>query len=181
MSLAPRKPARDERPEATAADVPAGRLIARRPRPVPQPIARPHVETDHTITPAEVAALRARLVRYALTLPDVAVGDSGLDDEAAGIFVRVPRHDGPGFEMREFATLHTHPRWRLSVVLPIDAMVDLQRLGWGRPRSSDGPGPLLLELVRPRAEADVAGLMGVVATAHRALANPQARPQGLSR
>jgi hypothetical protein len=88
---------------------------------------------------------------------------------------------GAGFEMREFATLRSHPRWILTVVLPIEAMVDLQRLGWGRPRPSDAPGPLLLELVRPRAEADIAPLQRVLATAHAAAAHPRSAPQGRSR
>jgi hypothetical protein len=121
------------------------------------------------------------LLRFLLTLPGVALGDSRLDADAAGIFVRVSNEDGTGFEMREFATLRNHPRWSLSVILPADGMVSLQRLGWGRPRSADGSGPLLLELVRPRSEADVEPLERVLATAHRVASNAQVNPQGWNR
>ena len=158
-----------------------GRLVSRSRRPAPPRTPRAQVATDRAPTAAEIAALRGRLLRFALTLPEVALGDSRLDDDAAGIFVRVPGDDGTGFEMREFATLRDRPQWSLSVLVPIDALVDLQRLGWGRPRPADGPGPLLLELARPRSEAEIAPLQGILAAAHRVAANPQAQPQGRNR
>jgi hypothetical protein len=181
VSSPARPPSHGERAGTGPADASVGRIVARRPRPAPPRTPRARVAADRAATPAEISALRARLLRFALTLPEVALGDSRLDDAAAGMFVRVARDDGTGVEMREFATLRDQPRWSLSVVVPIEAMVDLQRLGWGRARPSDGPGPLLLELARPRAEADIAPLQGVLAAAHRVAANPQAQPQGLKR
>ena len=181
MSPTPRRPPRDERAEGGAAHPRAGRPASRRPRPAPGIRARQVDQTGRTATTAEIAALRAQLLRFLLTLPGVALGDSRLDADAAGIFVRVSNEDGTGFEMREFATLRSHPRWSLSVILPVDGMVSLQRLGWGRPRSADGSGPLLLELVRPRSEADVESLQRVLASAHRVASNAQVNPQGWNR
>jgi hypothetical protein len=77
--------------------------------------------------------------------------------------------------MREFATLRSRPRWSLSVLLPIEATVELQRLGWGRPRPTAASGPLLLELVRPRRDDDIEPLQRVVATAHRGAADAHGR------
>jgi len=173
VSPVPRQPSRAERAER-GADNRAGRVVSRRPRPAPPHRPRPKVEIEHGTTPGEVAALRTQVLGFVLTLPEVALGDSRLDADAAGIFVRVSGDDGTPPETREFATLRNHPRWRLSVRVPIGAMVDLQRLGWGRPRPSDEAGPLLLELAGVRNEADVAALQGILAAAHRAAANPQA-------
>jgi hypothetical protein len=181
MSLPAKRRVGDGRAARTPGDAPTGRVVSRGPRPASPLISRPEVASEHQPTRADSAALRGQLLRFALTLPDVALGDSRLDDQAAGIFVRVSRRDEVGFEMREFATMRRHPRWSLSVVLPIATMVDFQRLGWGRAREPDGPGPLLLELVRPRSEADVDPLQGVLATAHRAAADPRAGLQGRNR
>ena len=117
--------------------------------------------------------MRAQLLRFAVTLPDVAIGDSRLDADAAGLFVRASLGDGAAVEMREFATLRNRPRWSLSMLLPIGATAELQRLGWGRTRAPEGSGPWLLELVRPRHEADIRPLQRVIATAHRAAADAQ--------
>jgi hypothetical protein len=125
---------------------------------------------------AEVGELRRLLLRFALGLPDVAIGDSRLDAGAAGLFVRVMVDDEAGFVMREFATLRNRPRWSLSVVLPVGAVAELQRLGWGRPRSADRSlRTLLLELARPRGDADLAPLERALALAHRAAADTHGR------
>ena len=97
MSPGPRQPARDDRVKGGLGptETPAGRLVSQRPRPGPGSglisslTARPR--------PADVSALRDRLLRYVLTLLEVALGGSRLDDDAAGIFVRVSRDGGGGF------------------------------------------------------------------------------------
>jgi hypothetical protein len=177
MSRGSRQPAREDRARAGRAGVPTGRLVTRPQRRaatarIPQ---RRVVDSERSATAAEVSAMRAQLLRFALTLPDVAIGGSRLDAEAAGLFVRLPLDDRAGFEMREFATVRNRPRWSLSVLLPIGATAELQRLGWGRPQASKQSGPLLLELVRPRQEADLLPLQRVIATAHRVAADAQGR------
>ena len=126
-------------------------------------------------TAAELTALRAQLLRFAVTLPAVAIGDSRLYTDAAGLFVRFPFDDGAAVVTREFATVRNRPRWSLSVLLPAGVTAEFQRLGWGRPRPADGSGPLLLELVRPRHQADIRPLQRVIATAHRVAAPAQGR------
>ena len=130
---------------------------------------------ERAATAAELTALRAQLLRFALTLPAVAIGDSRLDVDAAGLFVRVPLDDGAAVEMREFATVRTRPRWSLSVLLPVGVTAEFQRLGWGRPRPADGSGPLLSSWCGPASEADIRPLQRVIATAHRAAADAQGR------
>jgi len=126
-------------------------------------------------TAAQVTALRAQLLRYAVTLPAVAIGDSRLHTDAAGLFVRFPLDDGAAVVTREFATLRNQPRWSMSVLLPAGVTAEFQRLGWGRPRPAYGSAPLLLELVRPRHQADIRPLQRVIATAHRVAAPAQGR------
>ncbi|MDA0162599.1 hypothetical protein OM076_20160 [Solirubrobacter ginsenosidimutans] len=128
---------------------------------------------DRDATAAELAALRAHLLRFAVTLPAVAIGDSRLDADAAGLFVRLPLDGGAGVEMREFATVRNRPRWSVSVLLPVGAAAEFQRLGWGRSRPADESGPLLLELMRPRHQADISPLRRVIATAHRVAGGAQ--------
>jgi hypothetical protein len=157
-------------------ELPAGRLVARRrPRPAARIPPRPPTDGDQAATPSELAALRQQVLQFALRLPDVALGDSALDSAAAGLFVTISSDDGLRVELREFATLRKHPRWRLSVVVPVAAALELQRLGWGRPRPPDGPGPLMLDLVRPRHDADLTALQRVVAAAYRAATGGQGR------
>jgi hypothetical protein len=170
-----RQPPRDHAAQDVPAGAASGGRVTRRRRPAPAPIPPRQVSDDRAATPAQIAGLRARLLQFALTLPSVALGASRLDADAAGLFVRISEDDDTDVEMREFATLRTHPRWRLSALLPIPATAELQRRGWGRPRPSDGPGPLLLELVRPRSEADIEPLQRIIAIAHRAAAGDQGR------
>jgi hypothetical protein len=167
VSLRPREAPRDERADSARAGAPS-RLVARaRPRP-PAPLPPRRVaDGERAATAGELAARRAQLLRFAVTLPDVAIGESRLEPHAAGLFVRLPRDGGAGVESREFATLRTRPQWRLSVLLPARATAELQRLGWGRPRHADGSGPLVLELVRPRHDDDLGPLQRVIAAAHR--------------
>jgi hypothetical protein len=164
------------RAQQPVAGVPTGRLVTRgRPRPPARIPPRPSTDRDQPASPSELAALREQVLQFALRLPDVALGDSGLDAVAAGLFVTVSSDDGMRFELREFATLRKRPRWRLSVVVPVAAALELQRLGWGRPRPPDGPGALMLDLVRPRNEDDLATLQRVVAAAYRAATGDQGR------
>jgi hypothetical protein len=176
VSRTSREHPRDARGHDTPAGVPARRAVTRGRRPAgAAPLPARHVDDRASASSAEIADLRARLLRFALTLPGVALGDSRLDDDAAGLFVRVWQDDGLRSELREFATLRTHPRWRLSVLVSVDTTARLQRLGWGRPRLPDGPGPLLLDVSRPRSEADIEPLQRVLASAYRAAAPDQDR------
>jgi hypothetical protein len=177
MSDEPRQRPRDETGRERPSGIVSGRAVARQRRP-PAPARIPPRRArngEPTATAAQIAALRRHVLRSALTLPGVALGESRLDLDAAGLFVRFSLDDGARVEMREFATLRTHPRWRLSALLPIGTIAMLQRLGWGRPRHCDQPGTLLLELVRPRSEAEVPPLQHVLAAAYRAAADPQGR------
>jgi hypothetical protein len=174
MSRRPPPAGRDE----VAPHGPAGapdRVATGRRRPASAPIPPREAGGQRAATPAEAAALRASLLQFAMSLPAVALDASRLDAEAAGLFVRRSRDDGTDLELREFATVRTHPRWRLSVLLPMAATAELQRRGWGRPRPPDEPGPLLLELARPRSEADLPALERIIALAHRAAAGDQGR------
>lgn len=177
MSGGPRQRPREDAAQDRPSGVVGGTLVARTRRPLaPERIPpRQALEGDRAATAAQIAALRRQVLRFALTLPGVALGESRLDVDAAGLFLRFSLDDGARVEVREFATLRTYPRWTLSAVLPIGTIARLQRLGWGRSRHSNRPGPLLLELVRPRNGAEVRALQHVVAAAHRAAADPQSR------
>jgi hypothetical protein len=176
MSRGPRQRPRDnaapERPSGVVGDV-----VARTRRPLAPARIPPRqvLDGEHVATAAQIAALREQVLRFALRLPGVALGESRLDVDAVGFFLRLSLDDGARVETREFATLRTDPRWTLSACLPIATIAQLQRLGWGRPRHSKQPGPLLLELVRPRSEAEVRALQHVLAAAHRAAADNQGR------
>lgn len=156
---------------------PAGRLVARmRPPAPPRVPERASLQPQSPPSAAEVAAMRARLLRFALTLPGVALGDSRLDPGAAGLFHRVVIEDGAGFVAREFATLRNRPRWSFSVVLPVGPAAELQRLGWGRPRHGNRSAQaLVVELARPRSDADLAPLARALMIGHRAAAEDQGR------
>jgi hypothetical protein len=160
-----------ERPPA------AGRLVARKRPPAEARVPeRADLQPPNPPSATEVAALRARLLRFALTLPGVALGDSRLDLGAAGLFHRVLIEDGAGVVAREFATLRNRPRWSFSVVLPVDAAAELQRLGWGRPRQATASAQaLVVELARPRHDADLAPLGRALVIGHRAAAEGQGR------
>jgi hypothetical protein len=175
MSRRPPRATDGEVAPSERAGAPADLTSGRRRRPAPAPLPPREPPGGRAATPAEVAELRARLLQSAMSLPGVALDASRLDADAAGLFVRRSGDDGTDLEMREFATLRTHPRWRLSVVVPMAATAELQRLGWGRPRPPDGPGPLLLELTRPGTEADLGPLQQIIALAHRVAADGQGR------
>ena len=156
---------------------PSGRLVARRRPPAQTPVPeRAGLQPQSPPSAAETAAMRARLLRFALTLPGVAIGDSRLDPGAAGLFHRVVVEDGAGPVQREFATLRNRPRWSFNVVLPVGAAAELQRLGWGRPRQANGSAQaLVVELARPRGDADLAPLARALVIAHRAAGEDQGR------
>jgi hypothetical protein len=156
---------------------PAGRLVARRRPPAPARVPdRASLRPQSPPSSADVAAMRARLLRFALTLPNVALGDSRRDPSAAGLFHRVVIDDGAGFVAHEFATLRNRPRWSLRVVLPVDAAAELQRLGWGRPLQASGSAlELVVELAPPRSDADLAPLARALIIGHRAAAGDQGR------
>ncbi len=163
--------------EAAGPQPPSGRLVSRRRPPAQSGVPeRDGLEPQTPPSAAEVAAMRTQLLRFALTLPGVALGDSRLDPGAAGLFHRVAIEDGAGLVQSEFATLRTRPRWSFNVVLPVSAAAEFQRLGWGRPRQANGSSQaLVVELARPRSDADVGPLARAVASAHRAATGDQGR------
>jgi hypothetical protein len=172
-------PAREPKArEGTAQQpTPAGRLVARRRPPAQVDVPeRAGLQPQSPPSAAEVAAMRAQLLRFALTLPGVALGDSRLDPGAAGLFHRVVLEDGAGLVQSEFATLRNRPRWSFNVVLPVGAAAELQRLGWGRPRQATSSAQaLVVELARPRSDADLGPLVRALVIAHRAATGDQGR------
>ena len=116
--------------------------------------------------------MRAQLLRFAVTLPGVAIGDSRLDADAAGLFVRVvARAMAPRSRCASSPRCATGRAGASACSCPSAPRPSSSAsAGAARGTRSGSAQRSLLELVRPRSDADIRPLQRVIAIAHRAAA-----------